>query len=102
MKGEMPEPDYIYVASGTMGTAVGLMLGLRAANLKSRVISVRVIGENFANLRKIVKLIHKTNSLLRSLDSSLPKLEFSEEDMDIRHDFFGQQYALFTGKECKL
>ncbi len=96
MKGEIPEPDYIYVALGTTGTAVGLMLGLRAANLKSQVISVRVAGENFANSRKMVKLIRKTNSLLCSLDPSFPKLEFFEEDMDIRHDFFGQQYALFT------
>jgi 1-aminocyclopropane-1-carboxylate deaminase/D-cysteine desulfhydrase-like pyridoxal-dependent ACC family enzyme len=29
MNGEMPEPDYIYVASGTMGTANGLTLGLK-------------------------------------------------------------------------
>ena len=96
MKGEMPEPDYIYVAAGTTGTAVGLMLGLKAANLKSRVISVRVTGENLCNLRKMVKLSYNTNSFLHSLDPSFPKLEFSEEDMNIRHDFSGQQYALFT------
>jgi len=96
MKGEMPEPDYIYVAAGTTGTAVGLMLGLRAANLKSRVISVRVTGENLANSTKMVKLIRRTNYLLHSLDMSFPELEFSEVDTDFRHNFFGQQYALFT------
>ena len=98
MKGEMPEPNRIYVALGTTGTAVGLMLGLKAANLKSRVISVRVIDKNFANVRKMVKLFHKTNSFLHSLDPSFPKLEFSGKDIDIRHDFFGQQYALFTNE----
>ncbi len=96
MKGEMPEPDYIYVASGTMGTAAGLMLGLKAANLKSRVISVRVTDEKRVNTKGMVKLIHETDSLLCSLDPAFPRFEFSEEDMDIRHDFFGRQYALFT------
>jgi len=95
-KGEMPEPDYIYVASGTTGTAVGLMLGLRAASLRSRVICMRVADEQFANARKMAKLFHKTNSLLCSLDPSFPKFEFSEKDVDLRHGFLGQQYALFT------
>ena len=96
MKGEVPEPDRIYVASGTMGTAAGLMLGLRAANLKSEVVSVRVADERFVNVRRMSKLIRRTNSLLCSLDSSFPELEFSGKDIDIRHGFFGQRYALFT------
>ena len=96
MEGKIPEPDRIYVALGTMGTAVGLMLGVKAANLKSRVISVRVVDEKFANVRKMIKLFYKTNFFLHSLDSSFPKFEFSEKDIDIRHGFFGQRYALFT------
>ncbi len=32
LKGEISEPDYIYVASGSMGTAAGLILGLKAIN----------------------------------------------------------------------
>jgi len=95
-RGEMPEPDRIYVALGTTGTAVGLMLGLRAARLKSRVVSVRVADEQFANIRKMVTLFRETNSLLSSLDPTFPKTEVSAQDIDIRHDFFGEQYALFT------
>jgi len=96
MSGEIPEPDYIYVATGTMGTAAGLMFGLRAANLKSQVIAVRVTSENFVNVKKMLELIRKTRSLLCSLDSSFPRLEFAEEHITIRHNFLGQQYALFT------
>ena len=95
-QGEIPEPDRIYVALGTTGTAVGLMLGLKAANLKSRVVTVRVADEQFANLRKMVKLFRETNSFLCSLDPAFPNLELSEQDVEIRHDFFGCQYALFT------
>ncbi|MDD5288161.1 MAG: pyridoxal-phosphate dependent enzyme [Dehalococcoidales bacterium] len=96
LRGEIPEPDYIYIASGSMGTAAGLILGLRAINIKTRVIAVRVNSDSFVNVKGLVKLIHKTNSLLSSLDPSFPQLEFSEHDIDIRHGFFGKQYALFT------
>ena len=44
----------------------------------------------------MIGLINETNSLLCSLDASFPKFEFSETDVDIRHDYVGQRYALFT------
>jgi len=94
--GEMPEPEYIYVACGTMGTAAGLILGLKAAKLDSRVVPVRVTSEKFVNARGMINLIDKTSSLLNSLDASFPRFEFSAADIDIRHDYFGKRYALFT------
>jgi len=96
LRGEIPEPDYIYIASGSMGTAAGLMLGLKAINSKTRVVAVKVNSDSFVNAKGMVSLINKTNSLLSSLDPSFPRLEFFEHDMDIRHSFFGKQYALFT------
>ncbi len=71
--GQMPEPECIYVASGTM-----------------------ITGQNFVNIKGMLKLTNKTNSLLHSLDVSFPRFEFSESNIDIRHNYFGQQYALFT------
>jgi 1-aminocyclopropane-1-carboxylate deaminase/D-cysteine desulfhydrase-like pyridoxal-dependent ACC family enzyme len=44
----------------------------------------------------MLKLIDRTSSLIRSLDASFPIFEFSEYDIDIRNDYFGKQYALFT------
>lgn len=93
---EMPEPDYIYVACGTMGTAAGLLLGLRAAKLNSRLVAVAVASRVFVNPQKMINLISKTNSLLHSLDRSFPIFEFSRAAVDIRHDYFGKRYALFT------
>ena len=95
-RGELPAPDYIYVALGTMGTAIGLTLGIKAAQLKTRVIGVRVVDEKFANPKKLSGLFHKTNSLLHAHDSTFPIFEFSEKDLEIRHGYIGQQYALFT------
>jgi 1-aminocyclopropane-1-carboxylate deaminase/D-cysteine desulfhydrase-like pyridoxal-dependent ACC family enzyme len=96
MNGEMPEPDYIYVASGTMGTAIGLTIGLKMAGLKSRLVSVRVTSEQFVNIQRMLWLIDKVGSLLQSLDDSVPGLNITGEDIDIRHDYFGEKYALFT------
>jgi len=94
--GDLPEPEYIYVAAGTMGTAAGLTLGLRVAGINSQVVSVRITNEKLVNIKGMIKLISEANSLLCSLDSTFPRLEFSEADIDIRHNYFGGQYALFT------
>ena len=79
-----------------MGTAAGLILGLRATSLKTHVIPIRVTDKKLVNAKNMVKLIQETNSLLHSKDSSFPKLDISEKDVDIKHDFYGQKYALFT------
>ena len=101
MAGEVPEPDCIYVVKGSGGTAVGLMLGIKAADLKSRVVSVRAGDEETADAWKMAKLYDETASLLHSLDSSFPKLECSDEEIDIRHGFFGRGYACATEEGLK-
>jgi D-cysteine desulfhydrase len=100
-KGEIPEPDCIYVALGTMGTAVGLMLGLKAAGLDTRVVATRVVPEKFGSGRGMVEIFGETNRLLHSLDVSFPLFEISEKDVDVRSDFFGREYALFTEEGMK-
>ena len=94
--GLMPEPDKIFLPLGTMGTAMGLMLGLRAAGLKSRVVCVRVVDRKLANRGKFIDLFRKTVVFIRSVDPSFPQVEIAEDEIDIRHDFFGGQYARFT------
>jgi len=94
--GLVPEPDKVFVALGTMGTAVGLTIGLKAAGLKTRVVSVRVADVKYANKEKFVKLLEKTLALIISLDPSFPRVKIIDEEVDIRQDFFGRQYARFT------
>ena len=96
MRGEILEPDYIYIASGSMGTAAGLLLGLRTLNSKTKVVAVRVNSERFVNVKGLIKLIYKTNSLLSSMDPSFPNFDFRDTDVEIRQGFFGNQYALST------
>jgi D-cysteine desulfhydrase len=94
--GLMPEPDTLFVPLGTMGTAAGLTIGLKAAGLKTRVVSVRVVDKKYGNKEKFVKLFKKTLALIHSFDPSFPRVEITDDEVDIRHDFFGEQYARFT------
>lgn len=85
-RGLLPEPDLVFVALATMGTAVGLDLGFRAAGLKSRVVSVH-LGNPRATPRKMAKLFHETNELLHSHDPSFQQFEVSEKDFEIRYGY---------------
>jgi len=75
--------------------ASGLM-PVKAAGLKTRVVAVRVADVKYANKEKFVKLFEKTVALIHSLDPSFPRVEITDDEVDIRHDFFGGQYARFT------
>jgi len=96
--GALPEPDRIYVPMGSMGTSAGLILGLKAAGLKSRVIPVRVIEERMASSKRMMHLIRETDSLLRQISPDFPQIEISEDDLGIRNDCLGEGYARFTEK----
>lgn len=93
--GIMPEPDYIYIAFGSMGSIAGLMLGLKTASLKSKVIGVRTIPQSYTRetAEDIARIFNNTASYLNSFDSSFPKLEISETDVYVNNDFFGERYA---------
>jgi 1-aminocyclopropane-1-carboxylate deaminase/D-cysteine desulfhydrase-like pyridoxal-dependent ACC family enzyme len=104
-RGELLEPDKIFVPCGSMATSVGLMLGCKLAGLKSKVVAVTIEPEEKADEFKngIIKLFGETNSLLHRLDSSIPLVDLSAEDMPINYDFCGSNYAVFTeeGKEAR-
>ena len=94
--GALPEPDCLYAASGTMGTVIGLLLGFKAAALRTRVVAVRVTPPMYTSMRKAHRYFRATNALLHHADPSFPLFEFPEDQFELRHDFFGQQYALYT------
>ncbi|MBN2134862.1 MAG: pyridoxal-phosphate dependent enzyme [Acidobacteria bacterium] len=96
MKGQIPEPDCIYVALGTTGTVAGLKIGLKAAGIKSRVIPVRVIDKRYVAEKTLFDLISETVAFLRSLDPSFPRVELSARDIGIVDSFLGKGYARFT------
>jgi len=96
--GEIPEPDIIYVPLGSMGTFAGLTLGLKVAELRSRIVAVRVIENRYANVKKISRLFSRTVAFLRKLDDAFPLAGISANELDVRDDCLGNGYAHFTEK----
>jgi D-cysteine desulfhydrase len=94
--GLISEPDFVYFPLGTTGTAAGFTLGAKALGLKTKVISVRVTPNKYANTKIMFKLLSKTQALLCKADSTFPKMQFSENDLHIIHNLYGKEYALFT------
>jgi len=94
--GVTPQPDCIYVASGTMGTCVGLLLGLAAAGLPTRVEAVRVTTAPYTGMTHARALFAACNRLLCAADPTFPEIAFPEGQLHIREEFFGGEYALYT------
>jgi 1-aminocyclopropane-1-carboxylate deaminase/D-cysteine desulfhydrase-like pyridoxal-dependent ACC family enzyme len=99
--GVLPEPDLIYVPLGSMGTSVGLMLGLKAAGINSQVMAIRVIEEKLASPGRMLRLFRETATFLHKLDPFFPDARCAEEDLAIRNDCLGDGYARFTWKAVK-
>jgi D-cysteine desulfhydrase len=91
--GELDEPDRLYVANGTMGTASGLALGLALAGLRTELQAIRVTHEFVANRQAMRKLISKTATLMHRLDDSVPTDLPNHIHLSFRDEFFGSGYA---------
>lgn len=94
--GDLPLPDVIYVASGTMGTCVGLALGFQILGLNPKICSVAVTDAGFSSINRAKKLFDGANALLRKADSAIPEFHFGDCDFELRHDFFGGEYGRYT------
>lgn len=94
--GELPVPDLLYVALGTMGTASGLAIGLAAAGLPTKVVAVRVVHPKYANEEDFRTLFDRTAAMLHRLDQSFPRLRADDACYSIRHEQYGEKYARYT------
>lgn len=94
--GLLPEPAYIFGATGSMGTTAGLIVGARLAGLKSRIIGVKVSMTEYSNVRGIISLADKTASLMRRHDQTVPEMRFTPADFDLELDFYGGEYGRVT------
>ena len=91
--GEIDAPSRIYMATGTMGSAAGLALGLALAGLESEVQAVRVSPETIMNRDRLDRLMAKTAAMLNRLDASIPDNVYRHTRIVVRHGFFGDGYA---------
>ena len=96
-KGDIPEPDKLFVAVGSMGMVIGLFIGLELARLKTKIIGVSVIGEKFNSVKKLKNLTRKTLKRLRKIDDSIPDVSNRLfERFSMNKSFFGGGYGRIT------
>ena len=69
--GECAMPDRLYVANGTMATAVGLALGLALAGFATEVQAVQVTEDFVSSPAAMRRLLDKTATMLERLDPSI-------------------------------
>lgn len=97
-QGAVQEPDLIYIPVGSCGSVAGLLLGLQAVGLQSKIVAVGVapedVDDEFYDTTK--KLFAKTNALLNRLDPSFKVFAFPEDKLIMNKKFTGTQYGLFT------
>jgi D-cysteine desulfhydrase len=91
--GQLPEPQRLYVATGTMGTAAGLAIGFALAGLQTEVQAVRVSDTSISNEQGMLRLILKTATLMHAFDESVPADLADKVKIRFRHAFFAGGYA---------
>jgi len=89
----LPVPERLYVASGTLGTAAGLALGLALAELPTSIQAIRVSHTDIANEDTLHRLISKTAAMMYRLDRSVPQDLQQRVNICLRHEFFAGGYA---------
>ena len=92
--GEIGAPQRIYIATGTMGSAAGLALGLALAGLETEVQAVRVTPETIMNRERLDRLMAKTAVMLNRLGAAVPDDIHRRARIRVRHEFFGDGYAI--------
>lgn len=90
---EIGVPDRIYVANGTMASAVGITLGLALAELPTEVHAIRVTDDFVANPQAMRRLMLKTATFLNNLDAAIPVDLADRARYSFRDEFFGDGYA---------
>lgn len=94
--GALPEPDAIYVAAGTLGSAVGLCLGAFLGGLRTQVVAVRASTPSISSEGAFRRLYGETIAYARRLDPSFPAPELASGAFRIDGGALGTGYGRAT------
>ncbi len=92
----IPPPDVIYLAAGTAGTTVGLLIGFKALGIKTRLLPVQVVNRDWLSTQVVMELFNRSLSFLRKKSSDFPAVTLSGPEVGIRDEFLGKGYAHFS------
>lgn len=94
----LPEPDYIFVAAGSIGTAAGLTAGCQLLGLKTKVLAVSVNRDSVINPKALIKSGKKAIKYLRKRDKSVEDINITEKNFEIIKGYLGSGYGKKTLK----
>jgi 1-aminocyclopropane-1-carboxylate deaminase/D-cysteine desulfhydrase-like pyridoxal-dependent ACC family enzyme len=95
-QGMIPEPDTIFIAGGSVGTAAGLIAGCKLARLKTKIHVVAVYTDLTSNPTSVKKDANKAIKYLRKMDKNLPNIEIIDKDFEFVTGYLGSGYAVKT------
>lgn len=95
-QGLLPEPDFLYVSFGSMGTAAGILLGIKLAGLKTRVKAIKITRTDKFSEENLCALIAQANNYLHECDSSIPVFDWCHETIEIDKAHIGKAYSFAT------
>jgi D-cysteine desulfhydrase len=97
-EGDLPEPERLLVAAGTGGTAAGILLGMRLAGLRTRLVAVLVNDVTPVKAKTIAGLANRTAMFLRRAGAQVPAFAFDARDVELRRDWLGGGYGHATAE----
>lgn len=102
-QGLIPKPDRIYLALGSGGTVCGLLLGLKAAGIQTKVYAVLVepISDLSHKIARIENLYRAIYEKLHTYDPDFPCCILEPTDYEIISDFAGDRYGALTKEGCQ-
>ncbi|TXT60771.1 MAG: hypothetical protein BAJALOKI2v1_80063 [Promethearchaeota archaeon] len=89
--GEISEPDHIFVANGSMGTTAGLSVGVKLAELKTKIHGIQVTPPYFSSKENTLNMAKRSLRFLRKYQKDLPRISY--EHLNLIGDFFGESYG---------
>ena len=94
-RGELPAPDTIALAAGTLGTTAGITVGLTLLDLPTRVVATRITSRLVSNERNLHALIRSTCELLGTHGVPVDA-ESASKRLTLIHDQIGPGYGQST------
>ena len=94
----LPDPQAIFVAVGTGGTAAGLLAGLALAGMETRLHAVRVVPRSLLKRKKILSLARSTLKLLARRGAAEVRIALDglDERLQLVEGYLGEGYGYGT------
>jgi D-cysteine desulfhydrase len=94
--GVCPLPDCIYLAMGTMGSAVGIAIGLELLGLGTEVVVVRASSVATSSESRFFAMAKETLAYARTLDPTFPDMQIDRHHVRFQTHQLGGGYGFPT------